>query len=535
VGVWASATESVAGASPADPARRDVHASTHARRTASAILGVAMVAVPVGVATAVSLAAGRAVSPPGHGVGVTVWWAVVFAASAVGAWAADWAMRRLFPLVTLLRLALVFPADVESRLGLALRAGSVRDLDRGVIDLRDGVVADPVDAAARVVALAAALQRHDRFTRGHSERVRAYAELLAKELGVPARDRQLLRWGALLHDIGKLEVPSHLLTKPAALDPDEWLEMRRHPAAGARLAEPLRPALGEWVDAVGEHHERYDGTGYPNGLAGDSISLAGRLVAVADSYETMTATRPYKRPMPHDAARSELVAQAGAHFDPAVVRAMLRLSSRRLRWAAGPIALVGDGVAARLIAWVGPRGTTPAVLPWASGTVAAVALATVGVVAGAPNVRPSTAPLSVELVNDLPQTPNNPVTTPTPIRTAGERDVSPTSSSAPGQIVAVPSPPPTAVPSDPVAGEAPRSEPAGNQTVTPPVATDETPPVATPSPAGDSRATPAVPATPAAPALPAVPARGGATSPAIPATPAVPAAPTPPGRGHDEE
>jgi putative nucleotidyltransferase with HDIG domain len=374
-----------------------------ARHVAAALLGAGMLVIPLGGAAIVALIAPDIVGPPPAPL-AALWWIAVFLLSAAAAWGADHLARRYMPLVGLFRLSLVFPADVGSRLGLALRAGTVRDLDRGVIDVREGKVIDDADAAATIVAYAAALQKHSRFTRGHCERVRAYSELIAAELGIPKADRDLLRWAALLHDIGKLHVPAELLDKPGALDDDEWRHMRGHAEAGLCLAEPMRAWLGEWVDAVGQHHERYDGTGYPLGLKGDAISLAGRIVTVADSYETMTASRPYKKPMPQREARAELVAQAGKQFDPVVVRAMLNLSVRRLRWAAGPIAGLGDALVVALITQMESAGAMagigPTVGSWAP-TISAMTPLRVGAVAAAvaaASVAPSfdAAPPAVE-------------------------------------------------------------------------------------------------------------------------------------------
>lgn len=354
-----------------------------ARKVLAGAIGVALGLVPILASAATALLVAALVEPPSGAV-LAGWWLAVIALSLCAAAAAGRLVRRAMPLVGLYRLALLLPADVPSRLGLALRAGTLRELEHDVIDLRDG---SGRDAAAQVIALAAALHRHDRFTRGHSERVRAYTDLVAAELGLPKRDRERLRWASLLHDIGKLEVPPRLLNKPAKLDDDEWARMRSHPEHGARIAEPLRSWLGEWVGAVGQHHERYDGNGYPNRLAGAEISLAGRVVAVADAYETMTARRPYKRPISHEAAREELLAQAGGHFDPRVVRAMLTLSVRRLRWAAGPLSVLGDTIAAQLISFA-PAGAVVSggigVIPTLGATAAAAVVgATAGVVPAA--------------------------------------------------------------------------------------------------------------------------------------------------------
>ena len=162
---------------------------------------------------------------------------------------------------------------------------------------------DDAQGMQSVIELVLALSVHDKATRGHSERVRVFADLIADELKIDEDGQARLRWAALLHDVGKLEVPVALLNKPGQPDEDEWKILHRHPAEGARLVAPLLPWLGEWGRAVVEHHERYDGTGYPHRLKGTEISLAARIVAVADVYEVMTAPRPYKRAMSIAAAR----------------------------------------------------------------------------------------------------------------------------------------------------------------------------------------------------------------------------------------
>ncbi len=158
----------------------------------------------------------------------------------------------------------------------------------------------------------------------------------------PPHDRDRLRWSALLHDIGKLAVHPDILNKPGKLDDDEWEVIKKHPLEGAKLTAPLAGWLGQWANTIAEHHEKFDGTGYPYGLKGDQISLGGRIVAVADCYDTMTNVRTYKSSMSPKAARAELAACAGTHFDPKVVRAFLDVSIGRLRPVAGPLAWLGS-------------------------------------------------------------------------------------------------------------------------------------------------------------------------------------------------
>ena len=267
---------------------------------------------------------------------IVPWSVGLVVASTIATALAERVGRRFLPLAVLLKLSLVFPDRAPSRFVMARGAGNVKHLERRIHDAREGGVdEEPVRAAEQILSLVAALSAHDRKTRGHSERVRAFTDLLASQLRIQDEDRDRLRWAALIHDIGKLHVPARILNKPGRPEPRDWERLKAHPAAGARIARPLLSWLGPWGDAIEQHHERFDGGGYPNGLEREGISLAARIVSVADSFEVMTAARSYKRPMSVPAARRELAACAGEQFDPAIVRAFLNASLGRLWWTVG--------------------------------------------------------------------------------------------------------------------------------------------------------------------------------------------------------
>jgi hypothetical protein len=266
------------------------------------------------------------------------WWVGMLALGSASYVLFERLTTRVLPLAALLRLSLVFPDQTPSRYRVALLSGTTKNLKEVVDRAQRGDIGDtPAEAAETVLVLTAALNRHDRLTRGHSERVRAYAEVIGAEMGLDRAALDRLRWAALLHDVGKLAVPSEVLNKPGRLTDEEFEIIKTHPLEGERLVAPLADWLGEEGNAVGQHHERFDGGGYPRGLAGQEISLAARIVAVADTFDVITSARSYKRPVPAAAARAEIARCAGTQFDPAVTKALLSVSLGRLWRAGGPL------------------------------------------------------------------------------------------------------------------------------------------------------------------------------------------------------
>src|SRR5438128_4770372 len=312
-----------------------------ARPVLAFALRVLILIVPALLALAVTFLVHPLVPMPKTWPGRALWWFGLLGLGLLVATIVERLGRRVLPLVMLLKLAMLFPDRAPSRFAVAREAGSVRRLRSRLAALdADPDAEQEALSAERILALAMAIQSHDRQTRGHSERVRVFTDLLAEEMKLPPEDRDRLRWAALLHDIGKLTVAGKILNKPGKLDEHEWEVIRGHPAEGARIAGPLLDWLGPWAGAIAEHHERFDGKGYPAGIATQQISLGGRIVAVADCYDTMTAARSYKKPMAVAAARAELARCAGSQFDPTAVRAFLGISIPRLLWKTGPLSFL---------------------------------------------------------------------------------------------------------------------------------------------------------------------------------------------------
>lgn len=175
-----------------------------------------------------------------------------------------------------------------------------------------------------VKSLATAIAAKDQYTHAHIHRVQHYAIAVAEELGLTGDEMQAIRTGAMLHDIGKLGVPDYVLLKPGRLSTDEFDKMKRHPVIGADILEPVH---FPWPvsEIVRHHHERWDGMGYPDGLAGEKIPMGARILTVADVYDALTSDRPYRPAWPREKAIDFLITEAGKQFDPHIVTAFLKV------------------------------------------------------------------------------------------------------------------------------------------------------------------------------------------------------------------
>jgi len=201
--------------------------------------------------------------------------------------------------------------------GIGVTAGALNLSLRRRIDALHQLVEEAILAFVR------ALDAKDPYTSRHSEKVAEYAEGIAQAMNLPLPVRERLRWAALLHDVGKIAVPSAVLNKPGPLDPEEWEIMRRHPVESARICEGVA-AFRPLLPGIRHHHERMDGRGYPDGLRGDEVPLEARIIAVADAFDAMTSRRAYRDALSEEEALRQLEAGAGTQFDPVVVAAMVR-------------------------------------------------------------------------------------------------------------------------------------------------------------------------------------------------------------------
>ena len=403
------------------------------RAALSTTIRVAVFCAPIAASFGAAYAVHAALPPVTGLAGQVGSLAVLVGVSTIVLLLVDRLGRRAVPLATLLDLSMLFPDRAPSRVKVARDAIKRRPIEEQLARVRKAG-ADPGAVAREILTLVATLSRHDRPTRGHAERVRMFTDLLAAQMKIPSRDRDLLRWAAILHDIGKLKVPASLLNKPGKPTDEEWTLLKAHPSHGAEMAEALLPWLGEWGEVIVQHHERYDGTGYPNGIGGHQISLGARIVSVADAYDVMTAARAYKRPVSRSAALKELVKFSGSQFDPVVVRAMVAVGAPRLRRAQG------------LVAWV-------ADLPLVATTTVPAATVARVVGAGAIATGAATGGVAVADVSDAPSTGRTAVTASEDARDRAAREAresldSPVDSAQADRTPTRPQPSPTAAAAD---------------------------------------------------------------------------------------
>ncbi|UCF78512.1 MAG: response regulator [Candidatus Eiseniibacteriota bacterium] len=209
------------------------------------------------------------------------------------------------------------PLDMEMLTSLSSSAGIAIENARLYNELQETYL-------ATIKAFVNTIEAKDPYTRGHTERVAEYATAIGEGMGLPPEEVETIRFGATLHDIGKLGVYEQILWKPTALDEEEWRIVKSHPETGASILCGIK-FLEKAIDVVRHHHERLDGRGYPDALNGDELSLNARIVCVADSFDAMTSDRPYRDALPVREAIAQMEQKSGTQFDPKVTETFARL------------------------------------------------------------------------------------------------------------------------------------------------------------------------------------------------------------------
>ena len=229
-------------------------------------------------------------------------------------------------------------SELEAELGQRTREAAEKEqqLERYAADLRETFKEERARAhelrrsyMLTVRALAGAVEARDAYTGRHAERVAAYGLQIASAAGMQLGDEPQIEFGFLLHDAGKVAVPDAILFKPGPLTPAERAIVEQHPLTGWKIVRDIE-FLGAARDVIRSHHERWDGMGYPDGLAGTDIPLSARVFAVADTLDALTTTRPYRRASSFARARAIITRDSGTHFDPEIIAAYESLPDSRL-------------------------------------------------------------------------------------------------------------------------------------------------------------------------------------------------------------
>jgi putative nucleotidyltransferase with HDIG domain len=300
---------------------------------ATAVLGIALLLVSQLVSVAEDPELARVIG-----------WNLLFiglSAGILAAGAAFWVVRRItLPLRRLARTMsdMALSGQLQSEFESAGGGGEVQLIEetfRGLmVSLEESQRARERSYVEAVGAVVTAADARDHETTGHSFRVALYAVALAKAMGLHGEQLKAIEWGALLHDVGKMVVPDEILRKMGPLTDEEWHIMKQHPTWGFDMLAEVSFLQQASLEIIYSHHERWDGKGYPRGLAGEAIPLAARIFAVVDTYDAITSDRPYRRARSHSVALAELQRVSGQQLDPAMVDHFAKVPEvdlRRLR------------------------------------------------------------------------------------------------------------------------------------------------------------------------------------------------------------
>ncbi|NLD45664.1 MAG: diguanylate cyclase [Clostridiaceae bacterium] len=213
---------------------------------------------------------------------------------------------------------LIYQADMALYHAKNLGKDKVHLYQDVILQIRKNISSDHQQLIGIFRGLLSTISAKDTYTHGHCERVSSYAVMIGEALGLDLRDISIIQYAGLLHDIGKVEIPKSVLNKKGKLSKEEIFSIHQHPVYSENILEPLK-GMDQLVDYVRHHHERYDGSGYPDGLRGDQISLGARILCVADSFDAMISDRPYSKSMTLAQALNELKLNSGLQFDPDIV------------------------------------------------------------------------------------------------------------------------------------------------------------------------------------------------------------------------